>query len=57
MKNITERQILEDITYVESKKYNKLVNITIKQVMNKENKPIVAHGESKGERGNIYVEN
>ena len=57
MKNITERQILEDITYVESKKYNKLVNITIKQVMNKENKPIVAHGKSKGERGNIYVEN
>ena len=31
MKQVIQRQVLYDITYVESKKYNKLVNITKKK--------------------------
>ena len=31
MKQVIQRQVLYDITYVESKKYNKLMNITKKK--------------------------
>ena len=49
-KSDRERQILSDITYLESKNYNKLVHIAKKSILtNSENKLVVTSGETEGD--------
>ena len=54
--NQTERQILYDITYMDSKNYNRLVNIIKKRKLKEiENKLVIISGEREEGRGKIRV--
>ena len=48
-KSDRERQILYDITYAESKKYNKLVNITKKKQTHRYREQVVITSEGEGQ--------
>lgn len=53
---VRQRQILYGITYVDSKKYNKLVNEeTINRFTDMKNKLVVTGGGREGERHNTGI--
>ena len=54
---VRQRHILYGITYVDSKKYNKLVNEeTINRFTDMKNKLVVTSGGREGERHNTGIE-
>ena len=54
MKEVRERQILCDITYMDSKKYNKLVNITKKKQTHRYREQTSSYQWGEGRRERKY---